>query len=256
METCAEGTPSSSCTGTPEHAVDPSPHRRAPRFAPRRSRVKRSSTEVRYASQPQDRRSSGACTGSDAHTVGIDAILNYKGYAGDKGLESYKCVRGLQPRTPRSTTRQLAERAAHSGPTRSSSARSSPSATATRRTPPRSSSSARKQGWRNKVVLLLGGPRIDHKLALELGFDAGFGPRDQAAADVASFLSGVDVRRPRQSRDDLRPLVEKAVSARWPPPIRRRVFERADRESGTSGRRRHWRAREGTTRWARSSRRG
>jgi beta-lysine 5,6-aminomutase beta subunit len=32
----------------------------------------------------------GACTGSDAHTVGIDAILNYKGYAGDKGLESYK----------------------------------------------------------------------------------------------------------------------------------------------------------------------
>ncbi|MFO0671803.1 MAG: cobalamin B12-binding domain-containing protein [Polyangiaceae bacterium] len=32
----------------------------------------------------------GACTGSDAHTVGIDAILNYKGFAGDKGLESYK----------------------------------------------------------------------------------------------------------------------------------------------------------------------
>ncbi len=32
----------------------------------------------------------GACTGSDAHTVGIDAILNYKGYAGDKGLESFK----------------------------------------------------------------------------------------------------------------------------------------------------------------------
>src|SRR3954468_9623246 len=32
----------------------------------------------------------GACTGSDAHTVGIDAILNYKGFAGEKGLESYK----------------------------------------------------------------------------------------------------------------------------------------------------------------------
>ena len=40
----------------------------------------------------------GACTGSDAHTVGIDAILNYKGYAGDKGLESYKALRGPQPR--------------------------------------------------------------------------------------------------------------------------------------------------------------
>src|SRR5689334_12069121 len=34
----------------------------------------------------------GACTGSDAHTVGIDAILNMKGYAGDKGLESYKWI--------------------------------------------------------------------------------------------------------------------------------------------------------------------
>ena len=32
----------------------------------------------------------GACTGIDAHTVGIDAILNMKGYAGDKGLEGYK----------------------------------------------------------------------------------------------------------------------------------------------------------------------
>src|SRR5581483_6240422 len=34
----------------------------------------------------------GACTGSDAHTVGIDAILNMKGYAGDKGLEAYPWI--------------------------------------------------------------------------------------------------------------------------------------------------------------------
>src|SRR5262249_19848894 len=31
----------------------------------------------------------GACTGSDTHTVGIDAILNMKGYSGDYGLERY-----------------------------------------------------------------------------------------------------------------------------------------------------------------------
>jgi len=31
----------------------------------------------------------GACIGTDAHTVGIDAILNVKGIAGEKGLESY-----------------------------------------------------------------------------------------------------------------------------------------------------------------------
>ena len=31
----------------------------------------------------------GACTGTDTHTVGIDAILNMKGYDGDYGLERY-----------------------------------------------------------------------------------------------------------------------------------------------------------------------
>ena len=36
-------------------------------------------------------------------------------------------------------------------------------------------------------MLLLGGPRIDHKLALELGFDAGFGPGTKPRA-VASYL--------------------------------------------------------------------
>ena len=32
----------------------------------------------------------GACIGTDAHTVGIDAILNLKGIAGEKGLEYYR----------------------------------------------------------------------------------------------------------------------------------------------------------------------
>ena len=32
----------------------------------------------------------GACIGTDAHTVGIDAILNVKGHAGEKGLEYYR----------------------------------------------------------------------------------------------------------------------------------------------------------------------
>ena len=32
----------------------------------------------------------GACTGSDAHTVGIDAILNMKGFDGHYGLERYR----------------------------------------------------------------------------------------------------------------------------------------------------------------------
>ena len=52
----------------------------------------------------------GACIGSDAHTVGIDAILNIKGYAGEKGLEYYRELKvvnlGAQVSVP-----QLVERA-------------------------------------------------------------------------------------------------------------------------------------------------
>src|SRR5256886_13453664 len=36
----------------------------------------------------------GACIGTDAHTVGIDAILNVKGIAGEKSLEDHREVRG------------------------------------------------------------------------------------------------------------------------------------------------------------------
>ena len=34
----------------------------------------------------------GASTGTDAHTVGIDAIMNMKGYAGQYGLERYDMI--------------------------------------------------------------------------------------------------------------------------------------------------------------------
>jgi beta-lysine 5,6-aminomutase beta subunit len=44
-----------------------------------------------------------------------------------------------------------------------------------------------KEGWRRDVTLLLGGPRVDHALALELRFDAGFGPGTKPS-DVASYL--------------------------------------------------------------------
>jgi len=35
----------------------------------------------------------GACIGTVAHTVGIDAILNIKGFAGEKGLEYYREIK-------------------------------------------------------------------------------------------------------------------------------------------------------------------
>src|SRR5271165_4822952 len=128
----------------------------------------------------------GACTGSDAHTVGIDAILNYKGYAGDKGLESYKGFEvynlGAQVENE-----QLAARA------RALAADAIlVSQVITQRNCHKENGRAlvellMRQGWRDEVVLLFGGPRVDQKLALELGFDAGFGAGTKPS-DVASYL--------------------------------------------------------------------
>src|SRR5437764_7886814 len=57
----------------------------------------------------------GACIGTDAHTVGIDAILNVKGFAGEKGLEYYREIKvvnlGAQVAVPELVHRAIDERA-------------------------------------------------------------------------------------------------------------------------------------------------
>ncbi|HEX6872081.1 MAG TPA: OAM dimerization domain-containing protein, partial [Micromonosporaceae bacterium] len=57
----------------------------------------------------------GACIGTDAHTVGIDAILNVKGIAGEKGLEYYRECKvvnlGAQVSVPDLVERARLERA-------------------------------------------------------------------------------------------------------------------------------------------------
>jgi beta-lysine 5,6-aminomutase beta subunit len=128
----------------------------------------------------------GACTGADAHTVGIDAILNYKGYAGDKGLESYKGFEaynlGAQVENDQLVARARALKADAI----------LVSQVITQRNCHKENGAAlidmaKREGWRNEVIMLFGGPRIDHKLAVELGFDAGFGPGTKPG-DVASYL--------------------------------------------------------------------
>lgn len=128
----------------------------------------------------------GACTGSDAHTVGIDAILNYKGYAGDKGLESYKCF-DAHNLGAQVENEELVARARALG-----ADAILVSQVVTQRNCHRENGAALiemlvRQGVRDGLVVLFGGPRVDHKLALELGFDAGFGPGTKPS-DVASFL--------------------------------------------------------------------
>src|SRR5271170_3690312 len=57
----------------------------------------------------------GATIGTDAHTVGIDAILNVKGHAGEKGLEYYREIKvvnlGSQVEIPRLVSLSHAEHA-------------------------------------------------------------------------------------------------------------------------------------------------
>jgi len=128
----------------------------------------------------------GACTGFDAHTVGLDAILNMKGFDGDIGLERYKGFKvvnmGSQVPTDELIDRAVKENAdaillskvvsqkdIHIHDMRELVAK------------------LKNRGLEKKFVLVVGGPRVTHKLALELGYDAGFtiGSRP---SDVANFL--------------------------------------------------------------------
>jgi beta-lysine 5,6-aminomutase beta subunit len=129
----------------------------------------------------------GACIGTDAHTVGIDAILNIKGFAGEKGLEYYREVRvvnlGAQVLVPELVARAREEKAdavlvsqvvtqrdAHLTNTREMSAAFRESYPAGR-TP----------------LMVVGGPRFDEHATAELGVDRIFG-RGTTPGEVASYL--------------------------------------------------------------------
>ncbi len=129
----------------------------------------------------------GACIGSDAHTVGIDAILNIKGFAGEKGLEYYSGIRvvnlGAQVAVPHLVERARAERAdavlvsqvvtqrdAHLYNTREMAA-------AFREAYPAG----------QRPLLVVGGPRFDEAAAAELGVDRVF-TRGTTPGEVASYL--------------------------------------------------------------------
>jgi beta-lysine 5,6-aminomutase beta subunit len=184
MEACAEGFSFFVVYGRSRHAVDPALIDVAEL---KTESLSRDEIERRVRERLERKIVLvGACTGSDAHTVGIDAILNYKGYAGDKGLESYKSfeVYNLGAQVENA---QLAARA------RAVSADAIlVSQVITQRNCHKENARAlvellEQQGWRADVALLLGGPRVDHALALELGFDAGFGTGTKPS-DVASYL--------------------------------------------------------------------
>lgn len=127
----------------------------------------------------------GACTGTDAHSVGIDAIMNMKGIDGDYGLERYPMVdaynMGMQVPNERLVARALeveADVVLVSQVVTQNDVHIDNLAELV--------DILEAEGVRDEMLAVCGGPRIDHELALELGFDAGFGS-EATARDVASF---------------------------------------------------------------------
>lgn len=129
----------------------------------------------------------GACIGTDAHTVGIDAILNVKGWAGEKGLEAYAEMTvhnlGAQVSVPSLVAAALeheadailvsqvvTQRDAHLHNVLEMSA-------AFREAYPHG----------QRPVLVVGGPRFDESWADRLGVDRVFA-KGATPAEVASFL--------------------------------------------------------------------
>ena len=130
----------------------------------------------------------GACVGTDAHTVGIDAILNIKGFAGEKGLEYYREVKvvnlGAQVAVDHLVARAVEEgadavlvsqvvtqRDAHLLHARQVAA---------------GFAAAYPDG--DRPLLVVGGPRFEESAAAGLGVDRVFG-RGTTPGEVASFLA-------------------------------------------------------------------
>ena len=134
----------------------------------------------------------GACTGSDAHTVGIDAILNMKGFAGDKGLEAYPWFDAHNLGAQVDNVALLA-RAKELGADAVLVSQIMTQRDLHIENSQQLIELARKSGQRG-LLFLLGGPRIDHKLARELGYDAGFGPGTRPS-QVASYIVDTLIKR-------------------------------------------------------------
>lgn len=143
----------------------------------------------------------GACTGTDTHTVGIDAILNMKGYSGDYGLERYPWFEAynLGSQVPNEELIRRAEEKKADAILVSQ--------VVTQRDVHKDNSRqfidvAKAHGLKGKTILLLGGPRVDHKLAVELGFDAGFGPGTKPS-DVANYIVHALLKKMGKEPEDL-----------------------------------------------------
>jgi len=140
----------------------------------------------------------GASTGSDAHTVGIDAIIQMKGFHGHFGLERFKNVVAYNMGSQVPNEELIAKAKEVNADA------ILVSQTVTQKdihimNLTNMVELMEAEGLRDKVILTCGGPRISHELAQELGYDAGFGP-GKYAEHVMSYIMEEIVKRGWQKK--------------------------------------------------------
>jgi beta-lysine 5,6-aminomutase beta subunit len=129
----------------------------------------------------------GACTGTDAHTVGLDAILSMKGFAGDHGLEYFPGIEvvnlGSQvtPTEIVETVRRVSADAVLISQVVTQRDAHILHLKEVRR-------ALEAAGERDRLVLVGGGPRFSSEQAAELGYDRIFG-RGTKPSEVAAYLA-------------------------------------------------------------------
>jgi beta-lysine 5,6-aminomutase beta subunit len=128
----------------------------------------------------------GAATGTDTHSVGIDAMLNLKGFHGHHGLEGYKAfeTHNLGSQVPNSVlvSRAIDLQADAILVSQTVTQQNLHIANLTELV-----EIVEAEGRRKQMILTCGGPRVSNELAKELGFDAGFS-KGTYPHHVASFI--------------------------------------------------------------------
>jgi len=129
----------------------------------------------------------GASTGSDTHSVGIDAMLNLKGYHGHHGLEGYHSFEtyNLGSQVPNSVLLAKAIEV-HADAILVSQTVTQQNLHVQNLT--ELVEMVEAEGRRGQMILACGGPRVTSELAKELGYDAGFS-KGTEPQHLATFLA-------------------------------------------------------------------
>ena len=135
----------------------------------------------------------GASIESDAHTVGIDAIIQMKGFHGHFGLERFKNVvpYNMGSQVP---CEQLIAKAKEVNADAILVSQTVTQKDIHIKQLTKMVELMEAEGLRDKIILTCGGPRISHELAQELGYDAGFGLGKYAEHVMSYIMQEVEKR--------------------------------------------------------------